>query len=517
MSFLELNGYPIPAIGGQMKYLEFGSRRPAYDGTARAAIRKRKREWSFGTTPLTLQDYQLIKTLILGGGQLWQLDNGLWSSKGLRPDGGGNAVIMPRLAVDGNEVMDGVTANPQGLYGDGVASFDNDSRQDLLTDTATAEAAPSGYVPVNGAALSADTGIVYQGTKSLKCVTPGSSGGKEGLFTGGGSSSQPNGTELWGSVYLKGTTKQLEVYIRDFTNGAEGTHVLVNLPETDKWYRVTCTHTISGATATVWALYVVATDDSVATTWYSDAFQVEPADHPHAWVDAGGDHEADFQVTTLDWIDGPDLTFGCWTRGPDPTVVGAVAIAVANIDVNHKFELSTTYGGNLQIALQNTDASSAYTWLYSSGSLWDGSWRHIVATATLNPADGSTYAQLYVDGSLVGAVGISIGSQPMPRADTFTELNIGAATYGPLTLPLEGAMDDVLVLPFAAPASMVAALFAQGAHSRLSTMFATGDFTEDEQVLVKGQLRAGRYFPYSDSNGNWLNNPRTLTFRLTEV
>ena len=85
MAYLTLNGITIPVAieSPTLAYNDIGTRGRGFSGQPYSNIQKRKRNWTFETTPLTEMEALAFEGVINGTGDFWSFDSDTSSSKGL--------------------------------------------------------------------------------------------------------------------------------------------------------------------------------------------------------------------------------------------------------------------------------------------------------------------------------------------------------------------------------------------------------------------------------------------------
>ncbi len=184
---------------------------------------------------------------------------------------------------------------------DGIGGMDDysvavdEATTNLCTNNqASVETDTTGFTAVNAGVLTRVLTEYFYGAASLRCVTPNMLAG-EGFYIGIGAVAAVAHT---GSIYVKGTG-DLQIYLRDITNGTNGVSQTITL--TSNWTRYHCHHT-AGAACADFRLYIVTTGLQ-GITFYYDGGQVEALNYPTSWTAGGTSRiEGDLEYDILDGV-----------------------------------------------------------------------------------------------------------------------------------------------------------------------------------------------------------------------
>jgi hypothetical protein len=443
---------------------------------------------------------EALRRLIRGEGHIWSYDSDVYSSKGLGPDG------TPIYTVRSNTAGDGDPVDDEAKYG-GAVYVELGTTNMLAADQRDAEGVVAGsYTAVNGATLSIDATHYWQGAKSLKCVTDAVGADQEGFATdaidpGAGS----NGKTYIASAYVKGAAggEELEIYIQDNTNVAVGASVFPTLTTVNTWYRVSCFITIAGGDSASIQLNVLEKNNDSGYTWYSDGFQIEElvltaANLPTSWVD-GTRAAPSFYHDRMSWLyTAQDVTVNFWTKGPPlDYATECYFFGLIDSDGTYSDELrisgqDDTGAGNRRIRFTTINDNGTHNLDYSTNP-WDQTWKMITAVLRYNAETGEYNKQLYIDGVSVGTTASTNTKPNLKLIDRMTVGIVGSA-------PANGAIDDLQVMPWAAPTAQVLAWYnmAKAMHATHPFMYASGDFVTDSEVSVIGKVSKQPYAPYYD-------------------
>lgn len=504
MAFLTLNNYPIPVVPGNTGDIEeTGNRNTAFDGSARRSIISSKNTWQLETKQLKEIYAEAVKKLIRGDGDAWPFDLDPYSHKGLGfEDGTAVYTIEEEFGADGDPVDDA------GKYGGSLAMWANILNM-LPADSRNAENAPTGYSSINGATLSGDTSNYWQGTKSLKVVTDAVGGDKEGAYAndidpGAGSA----GNTYSGSVYLKGNSggEQVSLNLFDVTNTVQGAATNVVLTNPNTWYRVKCSITIGGSDCRALRLRLQETNIDSNITWYADGFQIEDKDHVTSWVD-GSRGTPRLRTYRISNFKSPDLTFNFWTKGPVNGYAGNSYFAYINQEGGaNSLSLFGRYDATNRIYFITRYDNTPHTLQYDGA--WDGTWKMVTFVLRENPETGENKKEIYIDGTRVAYA----NPTNTPLYHLYDFMDIGwAATAGNV---MRGNMDDLLIVPFAAPEEMIEAWYNWGrAMSSYPFVVLGGDIIPGNELEVQGETRNITNVPYFE-NGEYKGNAVRIQFRL---
>jgi hypothetical protein len=508
MAFLKLNGWTVPILrGGQMQPQVIGDDDRSFDGTIMRDRRAVKRRWTFGTSTIDRQNAEALINTVLGRGDNWPYDSDLYSHKGLGVASSSVGSIRPgKAAVGGDDILDESTGIEESKFGDGSLAVEDAVTNLLPADSRDAENAPTGYsaVVVVSSSLQANSAVAVQGTKSVTAVTGGTGDGLEtGAITPSVSTDYAASVYVWASSAFAMNLVWWDVGAANPFK-TTGFNTVAN-----KWVRVTDTFTTPGSGFTDMTLRVL-NNAGAAKNFACDAFQIEQNDHVTTWADpsrASGDLEYNPSLLTV----ADSMTFAAWLRSPtaNPSSVSMAMRAYEASTVNDVLFRRDASANNATLRVYDADGNTDS--LTYGTSPWDDDWHHVAFT--LRGADNQ--AVIYYDGSSVASKTMAYYPRLAELASLFIG-NTGGSSYW------DGLIDDLMLLPFAAPAELIAAIAAQTvAHAPLPKIRASGDFYEtypagsgeDYGVLVEGSVRSSDYNPVAIS-GSWTNNAQRVAFEL---
>ncbi|WP_141323604.1 hypothetical protein [Myxococcus sp. AB025B] len=83
MTFLSLNGIPVPVVEGRRRQVSIGTDSRAFSGAYRLGRRAVRQEWEFKTPPLPRDEVLALRGLIAGDGHAVSFDGDAFTSRGL--------------------------------------------------------------------------------------------------------------------------------------------------------------------------------------------------------------------------------------------------------------------------------------------------------------------------------------------------------------------------------------------------------------------------------------------------
>ncbi|ADO68697.1 conserved uncharacterized protein [Stigmatella aurantiaca DW4/3-1] len=93
MPFLTLNGLTVPVVEGRRRQVSIGQDSRAFSGAYRLGRRAVRREWEFRTGPLSLDESEALRRLIMGDGHVLSFDTDNYTSRGLGQASGAGVLI----------------------------------------------------------------------------------------------------------------------------------------------------------------------------------------------------------------------------------------------------------------------------------------------------------------------------------------------------------------------------------------------------------------------------------------
>ncbi len=510
MSFLRINKFPISVTGDNTSEgrNEIGKRTRGFGGRPSIERRAIFRKWAGSTIPLAEPDALAQLGAIQGLGEAWAFDSDLFSGGGA--DSGGTVADIRRgIGADGSPVVSVLTNLAGSIYGAGVlapaAAFTNV----LPADSRDAENAPTGFTAVGGSTIVAETGIFFQGVKSLKVGTVGAgTGAKTGDAAISGTTIYRGFAHVFATSAIAMSFKLIDnlgtVATRNFTSVA------------NSWVRVdTAGVTGGGATTAHVEVTIVGATPGI---FYMDACQITIGNLDVAWADGANTglidlaYNADFLTRTS------DMSIAFWlgvqgNAGSDGHIVSARAAGGT-----HEIRIFTVSGGD-NLTVEAIDGDAVTATLTEVNTLGIG-WIHVVVTWRRRNTDDESELRMYIDAT-------EIASSPDTANGEFNQTKLDTIEVGHRLSAdiLNGSLDDLIILPYAMTAAQVTALFSMGkAMSPLPLVYIDGDLIEDEDltVLALGKTDQAQYVsatvpdPLNNNAGTHRKNLRAFNFVLDE-
>ena len=207
-----------------------------------------------------------------------------------------------------------------------------------------------------------------------------------------------------------------------------------------------------------------------------------------------------------------DMTFNVWT---DTAASTSADEHLVNIYKTNSYANSfrvfrdNSDSHKLKFAISAEDASGPTnkTSSLDIADPFDGNFKMVTAVLRRNPESGETTQALYINGVSQGTA--TTAHIPDPSAFTHFKLAVNpddAPEYWP------DEVDEVQILPFAAPAAMILGWYNFGQNSgQHPNLKMTGDITKESLVTVRGQVGDSDYI---QANGRIMQR---LSFTLVEV
>lgn len=508
MAFLTVNGFTVPLAAGSFDEGErdlggAGAHR-AWLGTGRRERRTIKRTFRGETAPLVHADALAIEHLAMGDGDGWPFDGDFYSARGRVPSSIAGCALIPSTAADG------------------LAVADRKIGGSVQIDPATTNALPAAvrdgsgtigvsFLSVDGAALTTETGYRFEGASCVKAVTSAAVNGvRGGLLTASAAAAAV--AAYRGSVWLMSPTAAiLRLLVRNVTTAADGVPLTAVLSPLT-WTRAVGFGPPAFAPGDSLALVVTESVPDSGLTFYADAFQLEPTAFSTAWTSAASRLAGALQYAApFDARD--EVTLAFWAKRGDLSVARTLAFARfprgAAVDVGLWARTPGGGSSDLSVSLYSQPLGASAT---AAGAFSSLSWRHFAIVLRRAPASGLPNVQIFVNGVLAA-------SSALPGV----ELDLDFRTFGPLHLgafygveQFNGEIDEVHVLPWAAPAGQIAALAAATrTYAVQPRAIAGGDWLAEERVFV-GQEVVSSYRAHA-SAGAWQAAGRTVRLSLEEV
>lgn len=511
MAFLTVNGFTVPLAAGSFDEGErdlggAGAYR-AWLGTGRRERRTIKRTFRGETAPLVHADALAVEHLAMGDGDGWPFDGDYYSARGRVPSTLDGCALIPSAAADGLAVadrkiggsvqIDPATTNalPAGVR-DGSGAFGASFFTLDPTDTGTTE-----------------TGYRFDGASCAKVVTTSIVNGIRGglrTATFAAAAVAAYSGSVWIMIPLALAT--MRVRVGNVTAGTFGTPVLVTPGPAGTWTRVSGVPSPAFAPGDLLALYVDTASADVATTFYADAFQLEPLAYSTAWTGAASRLAGALQYAApFDSRD--EVTLAFWAKRGDLSIARTLAFARfprgAAVDVGLWARTPGGGSSDLSVALYSQPLGVSAT---AAGALASSAWTHVAIVLRRAPASGLPNVQVFVNGTLAA-------SSALPGV----ELDLDFRTFGPLHLgafygieQFNGELDEAHVLPWAAPAGQIAALAAATrTYAVQPRAIAGGDWLAEDRVF-EGQEVVSSYSAHA-RDGAWQSSGRTVRLALEEA
>jgi hypothetical protein len=511
--FLDINGWRVPVRSCELKPFELGTRDRAVDGTMMIQRRGVKRRWAVQTALMQWIDANALWNLVQGRGHQWRFNgttnpqdttaSNLASAGGLQATNSPTYTIETRTAADGSAVkwMYSTTAAADPTAFGSGALYVSPGYTNLCS-SAHATGSSAGWSTTAGMTVSTDTNNYWQGTGSVKCVTTGTSA----IYRFETTTTSQVYTY---SAYVKPTANNTVIGFNIFDgSGSSINLVSYTLPTAGVWYRVFNTFT-AASTSTRPTPEIVG-----ATTVYMDGFMLTNSTHPaythYTWVDG-----------TRAASDGPlyppavissfsSWTCSAWCRGQSRSSNYDVLVefmgASSSVSRGGIYIDTSGYAGTF---VENESAQSTST-SYSSALVPAASWHHIVGVFDAV----NKYMYLYVNGTLRSS---SAWVYTNPNYSSNAYLSIGDAPYGTAEYTVSNGIDEVTILPYAAPANLVTAMYSSSwlPWSTLPLLRVEGDAIDGVASCI-GNVSSGTFARVMRTTGDTKNN-FALSFELEEV
>jgi len=517
MSFLTLNGLAVEVRdAGDSVYepIEVGldytrglSGRPWH--TARAV----KNKWKFETVPMVEANAVALVRMLLGQGHTFPFDTDLLSSGGLSPTTSVYELIKG-IAADLQPITNAVKfgANIAGGALAVEAAATNMLSSNVATGTDTS-ANTTGFTAIDLATIATSTAAFFQGARSLSVIsTLTTNGTLAGVKTNAVAASAA--THYVGSVYVRAAVGSpslgfaVRAYLNDEVNAIAGPVSTITL--TANWQRIPDLTLTTGAGSPTISLYVTENVDASNITFYCDGFQLETGDVSTQWVN-GTRAGAGLLKYSTGLVSGlTDLTINTWIKLP----VQATTRYLVHV-------LGNDLGSAVRNTLRFSSASSLINFttngnvpsssnIISSGALNRNQWYMVTAVLRRNPRSGQPAKELWVDGVLVAS---SLLTTHLPDLSTATGVSVGS--FFTAANPWHGgAIDDLMLLPYAVSSVQIASWAASGIPQTLPRLIAAGDFLAGvPSILVRAVPKTVAYIPHA-SGSTFVENSGRVEFEL---
>lgn len=486
MSFATLNGWVVPLVDAQQSRLPIGDRERAFSGAILRSERAVKNNLKCRTNQMSELVAAALRGLVAGEGDKWSLNNTLYSSKGLGETGTAVKTYRAHLAADGDPVA-GETPFDSGY----CAAFEDANTNLFPSNVRDCSNTATGFTLVGGGSITTTTSHKWEGS-NCAAWTPGGS-------VEIGPASVSGSTAYYVTAYLKGN-RTVNVYLQDNDSGVSSP---VQYALTDsEWTRVKVTLTTE-ASATELELVVSAVSGSGDV--YIDGCQAEVT-HYTSWYD-GSRASPVAAAYVLPFASAQDYTIACWfAHDSTPTAVGHyVRIAYGSKYVTLYQNSSTLYG-----IVHDGTAQGSVTDVNITPN--NGTWRHAALVCRRSPETGEATLTLYVDGTSSDTD--NPGSYSVPELTSDFTVSIGGVSTAS---PANARMADVVILPYAAPAALIAAMAARAsAWPAPPVVELAGDCIVEATRDCDGVIDNEQLVSYSDSGARRING-RVLEFTLEQL
>lgn len=545
MSYIQVNGYPVPvAHGSDLSYQELsGARQYSFNGKYQYSRNALARAWKFVTAPMSRAEALALAGMLnmRGDGWRWPLlgtaPNGVhyitsgtsvfgWSDQRRVANAGDTAAtVVSAYGADGARVYDwhGNTYAPFSGC-EGALLVDEGTTNLLAANVANPESGSIGWASVAGATITGSTERKWTGSGCGKMVWTTSFSGAFAVVSGLSSN-----TRYTFSVYVAPGAGSEQIYLQMQDNPIGGTiTVPYTLPaDRDTWTRLWAS-TITGGAATGMDLSILSNTGTSSGTLYFDGAQLEEdllsPYTPLAWVDSGQDPwgagsgvRPAGRMSFDTWLNTfTSFTVSAWVN-IQFTTTSSNRVVFDSSDGNPKAQLliNTSGAPNLQVNSDSPVSSLSITGLTLSVG-----WHHLVGT--YHAADRTL--RLYVDGALAGSDATwSAGRQFYDPANTVSNFTLGGSgAAGAATL--QRPMGPIQFYPFAAPLEVVQGWYAAGVDARpvpgVLPLAVSGDVLSagEEQTYCYGMVDRIVTVPHKpDATGAWEDGACTVQFSLYEA
>jgi len=518
MAFLRINGHEVPISDCDEKQLEIGSRRNAYSGKQMLERRNILRQWE-GTTNQVPEDEAIaLIGEIQGVGHVIPMSDA--DPSGTTPFTTGATDTDQLYSHDGLAPADSDCDHILGVAADGKASYDENGISDkkyydlgvmcapaatnLLPDAERdAEGDPAtDYTAFGGATLSNDTTNYYRGTKSVQVDAGGQ---LKGVRT---SAVAVSSGDVTCSARVYDATGQTYTFrVVGDSSGVIGGSSKVSVSGSWKLF------TFSGSCAAENVYFEIYRSTSQTAAFSVDDFQLENTAYRTPWVDgsrssAGG---LKYPVSFNQRLSG--ITFMCWAKSSaivgSEYAGGTLCRFRESAASNNRVEFRRL-SDNIILQAKGTTGSSLVT---STGVFADNDWHHLVARYVV----GTPEISIYVDGSESGTAVSPSGTQ-IPDVTLIDEVQVGGLSSS--TFYHYGQISDVIILPYAATADQIAAIYGMGqAMSPLPEYYIDGDLMMNPAMTVKamGEVTGAKFVDgVADEDDGYQVNLREISMKIRE-
>jgi hypothetical protein len=508
MAFLTLNGWnPGTLKGGDQTFAISGDNEPAYDGTPLRDRRITKRRWAFETPTLDRESAEALASLLLGRGYTFPFDADLFADlKGLGPVGSTSGNIRQGTAADGATIYSAL-GETEAKYGAGALAVEP-ALTNLLTATAATASDHNVFTILGVSTLATSTARYCFGASSVSSTAASPNDGVRSP-----SAAISASTAYSAQVHVYSPTAEFTV-VRLVDNVGQVAATTIQTVA-GGWVRATVSGTSAVGASSAWTeVYTL----SGGSTFFIDGLQIEQSAAPTTWYLPGspavGASDLEYPPAALGSY---GYTLAGWLSPPGEATasrtVGATFFDARSTTSADRVHVTLNHATHLSLRATVYEADGTSTNLdYTSGAAW-ADWAHVaVVYRPKQSASDSAKIELYVDGVLRA----SATGGNYPRGADFANLYVGHSSGSSYW---EGTIDDLRLLPFAAPAAMLAGLAAATtAQASAPRITLAGDLTLDESVEVIGIDPANRYFgQHLTGGGGWRSDHQRIKFALESV
>lgn len=519
MAFLKINGITVPVKECRNQVVEIGSRDRGINGAAAMQRRAVKRKWSVTTAPLDFVTGDALWNLVQGRGMQADFSavanpqtTSLLATASLQgaADAAAGPIVESNTAADTAPVvhMTGATTYQNAAKFSGAALYTAPATTNVLTaNQSSVETNTTGFTVIGSASLAQTGSSYWTGTKALAITMP-TAAGNHGVVVDAFATTPA--AAYAASVYVKCATSVTVVLAAVSSTPTTITNQSYTIPA-NTWCRLFLNFTATTATSTL-QLYMTAPTGQILI---ADGLMVEAQGAitfndfaASQWTIGGATRST---TTGVSYVPGLlQGVYGCtlslWTKGAAYSTGTEVllhaydaagnawqSLYFANGTIKHRY-LDPSLG-NLNNA-GSTIAPSGNAWKHIAG-VWD---------------PYSSQIRLYVDGALVDTDATS--AVPAQYVEP-GYIRIGAYTSDTTNVANSG-IDRVTVLPYAAPASFITALYGEPSYSWGTLPYVTieGEICHG-RVTCLGSVSDGSYIRLHRSTG--IGQNLMLQFSLEEV
>jgi hypothetical protein len=525
-NFLNINGWRVPVTRCELQPFEIGSRERAPDGSFNIQRRGVKRRWRVETPLLSFVDANALWNLVQGRGHQWLLEGSsspqdtsgitdLASRGGLIPTNSPGYTLESTTAADGSPVKWAYSAAASlapsrlGSYGLMCAP----ATTNLLSSSIATCSSTSDWSTA-GSAVALNTTHKWQSTN---CIKVDFSAGVIGAGTRYAQLSSiatlTDGQTYVLSGYVKTTAGgNIGVTVHNTTLATHGELLDQTVPA-NTWVRFFVKFTASTSPSGSYSIRFFS-NDAGASTWYVDGLQLEALSFVNtyfatAWVDGSrsvgdGPRYSGTAITNIQ-----SCTMSAWVRGSPfgASTVSYLTQLYASDDGNTFVTMYIDTDGVPKMQLTSSGIGGVCVASGAAAIAPTSSFYHVCGV--LDAVNTTIY--VYVNGTLGGSASFS------GNFNFTTPVNLAIGSAGNTTTGQSISMiDDVMILPYAAPSGLVSAIASSTTYwQALPRLKISGDAV-DGTCIVVGNVSNGSYSRVVRS-GSYQKNNIALSFELEEV